>query len=263
MGIRRALPIIACLIAAGCTFPPLGTPTPQPTPIPTAIPTPSPVPTLVPTATPDPTPGRAEIPTFAGAELVTTTIDGMRVRQRPATDARVIAGLLPFGAELEVVMGPILNDGQGWYLVLDAGEQDLGFDEGWVAAGYEPEPFLVSTGSSASGSLTAVGLAGTGNADHGPVEIDDDADYAIRWVAADPERQRCAFAVSLVVGTDEAVPAIRATLGGDVVPGTLQPNAFDALGTRGQVFVRVESDCDWGLAITRVPEATSQPAPSG
>ena len=147
--------------------------------------------------------------------------------------------------------------------MLDAGEQDLGFDEGWVAAGYEPEPFLVSTGSSASGSLTAVGLAGTGNADHGPVEIADDADYAIRWVAADPERQRCAFTVSLQVGTDEAVPAIRATLGGDVVPGTLQPNAFDALGTRGQVFVLVESDCDWALAIVRVPEATPEPAPSG
>jgi hypothetical protein len=48
-----------------------------------------------------------------------------------------------------------------------------------------------------------------------------------------------------------------------VVPGTLQPNAFDALGTRGQVFVLVESDCDWGLAIVRVPEATPQPAPSG
>jgi Bacterial SH3 domain len=263
VGTRRALPIIACLVAAACTFPPVETATPNPTPEPTAIPTPSPSPSALPTATPDPTPGRAEVPTFAGAEKVGTTIDGMRVRQRPSTDARVIAGLLPAGAELEVVLGPILNDGQGWYLVRDADEQDLGFAEGWVAAGHEPEPFLVSTGSSASGTLTAVGIAGTGNADHGPIEIAEGADYAIRWIAADPERQRCAFAVSLLVGTDEAVPAIRATLGGDVVPGTLQPNAFDALGTRGQVFVRVESDCDWGLAIVRVPEATPQPAPSG
>ncbi len=263
MGTRRALPIIACLIAAACTFPPLETASPRPTPTSAAVLTPPPSPTRMPTATPEPTPGPAEIPTFAGAELVTTAIDGMRVRQRPDTDARVIAGLLPAGTELEVVMGPILNEGQGWYLVLDAGARDLGFDEGWIAAGYEPEPFLAPTGSSASGSLTAVGLAGSGNADHGPIEIAEDADYAIRWVAADPERQRCAFTVSLQVGSDEAVPAIRATLGDDVVPGTLQPNAFDALGTRGQVFVLVESDCDWALAITRVPEATPVPAPSG
>ena len=68
--------------------------------------------------------------------------------------------------------------------------RDLGFEEGWIAAGFEPDPFLVSTGSQVAGSLTVVGLAGTGDAEHGPVTIEAEGDYAIRWVAADPERQR-------------------------------------------------------------------------
>ncbi len=262
MGIRRAPPIIACLIAAACTFPPLTTPTPSPSPTPTASPTPEPTASPVPTPTPIPTPGRTDIPSFAGAELVDTTIDGMRVRQRPGTDARIIAPLLPLGARLEVVMGPIVNDGQGWYLVSDAQAQDLGFEEGWVAAGHEPEPFLVTSGDTAEGSTTVLGLAGSGDAEHGPIEIDDDADYAIRWVAADPELQRCAFSASLAEGAEDPVPAIRATIGGDLVPGTLQPNAFDGLGVRGLVFLGVVSDCDWTLAIVRVPEPSPEPSPS-
>jgi hypothetical protein len=193
---------------------------------------------------------------------VETTIDGMRVRQRPGTDSRVIAALLPLQALLEVVMGPILNDGLGWYLVRAADDRELGFEEGWIAAGFEPDAFLAETGGQASGSLTVVGLAGTGNGEHGPVTIEDEGDYAIRWVAADPERAGCSFAVQLATGSGEPVPAIRATIGDDLVPGILQTNAFDALGQRGLVFVSVTSDCAWTLAIVRVPEAP-EPSPSG
>ena len=73
-------------------------------------------------------------------------------------------------------------------------------------------------------------------------------------MAVDPERVSCQFAVSLDEGRGEPVPAIRATIGDDLVPGTLQPGAFDALGVRGQVFVVVVSDCAWTLVIQRVPE---------
>jgi hypothetical protein len=255
------MPITVCLLAAACTMPPLATPTPSPEP--TATPSATPPATAAPTPTPAASSGSADIPRFAGAELVTTTIDGMRVRQRPGTDARVIAALLPLQATLEVVMGPIVTDGQGWYLVTDADEPDLGFEEGWIAAGYEPDPFLVTTGASADGSLTIVGLAGAGDAEHGPVEIAEDIDHAIRWVAVDAERVGCDFAVTLATGSDSPVPAIRATIGGDVVPGTLQPNAFEGLGVTGLVFVAVASDCEWTLAIVRVPEATPLPSPSG
>ena len=54
------------------------------------------------------------------------------------------------------------------------------------------------------------------------------------------------------------VPAIRATIGNDLVPGTLQPGAFDALGVRGQVFVNVVSDCAWTLVIERVRASRSR-----
>jgi len=80
-------------------------------------------------------------------------------------------------------------------------------------------------------------------------------------VAVDPEGTSCRFAVSLAEGSGDPVPAIRATIGNDLVPGTLQPGAFDALGVRGQAFVRVVSDCAWTLVIERVvePEPTESP----
>lgn len=207
-----------------------------------------------------PTPDQGAIPRFAAGELVETTIAGMRVRAQPGSDGRVIGGLLPGGAVLEVAMGPIAADGFGWYLLTDHGA-DL-FGEGWVAAGYEPDPFLRTTGSFATNSTFVQSLAATGDADYGPVPIDEDGDYAIRWVAVDPERERCTFAVSAAAGSAEPVPAIRATIGADLVPGTLQPTSFDALGVRGQAFLAITSDCAWSLVVVRVPEATPEPSPS-
>jgi hypothetical protein len=61
--------------------------------------------------------------------------------------------------------------------------------------------------------------------------------------------------VSLEEGQGRPVQAIRATIGNDLVPGTLQPGAFRALGVRGQAFVAVVSDCAWALVIQRVPES--------
>jgi Bacterial SH3 domain len=194
------------------------------------------------------------VPRFGPGELVVTAIDGLRVRQRPGLSANVVTGLLPLGAELEVVMGPIPADGQGWYLVADADPADPEFDEGWIAAGFDPEAFIATTGERARGTRFLASLAHTGDAEDGPVEIRR-GDHAIRWVAVDPEGTDCRFAVSLAEGGAEPVPAIRATIGNDVVPGTLQPNGFDALGVRGQVFVSVVSDCAWALVIERVPES--------
>jgi hypothetical protein len=260
VGTRRALPIAVWLIAAACTFPPLTTPTPRPTPTPTAPPTPIASPSPVPTASPSPTPGQGSIPRFAAGELVETTIDGMRVRQRPGAAGRVITGLLPARSVLEVVMGPIRTEDFGWYLVSGG---DLGFDEGWIAAGHEPDPFLASTGAHADNSPYVASFAETGDAEYGPVPVAETGEYAVRWVAVDPERVRCTFAVLLAAGGGDREPAIRATIGADLVPGTLQPNSFDALGVRGQVFVTVASDCAWTLVVERIPDATPEPSPTG
>lgn len=218
-------------------------------------PTVAPTPTSSASSTPDP----ASIPSFGAGELIVTAIDGLRVRQRPGLSGIVVTGLLPRSAGLQVVMGPIQAEGLGWYLVTDADENEPQFDEGWIAAGFEPEAFLTGSGEVTAGSPYLASFAQTSDAEYGPVEIGD-GDHAIRWVATDLDGGGCRFAVSLAAGSADAVPAIRSTVGnGDLVPGTLQPGSFAALGVRGPTFVTVASDCAWTLVIQRVPEPSSPP----
>ena len=252
--------VLAALVAglAACTIPPIRTPTPRPTP--TASPTPSPTPTPEPpTPTPDPTPDFGAIPDFVAGEIVSSLIDGLRVRQRPGISAPISTGLLPLNAEMEVIMGPFPLDAFGWYLIADADPAEPEFEEGWVAAGYEPDPFLRAAGPAAEDGPYVASLAGRGNVEEGPMEIGAD-DHAIRWIAADPDRRGCTFAVSLAPPSQDPVAVIRATVGGGIDRGTLQPQTFDSLGVRGTVFATVTSDCDWALVIVRVPD--SEPLPS-
>lgn len=237
------------------------TPTPSPSPTPTPSPTASPTPSPTPSQAPDPTPDAAALPRFGAGELIVTSIDGLRVRQRPSMTGTIITGLLPLGAQLQVIMGPILVADAGWYLVTDADPDEPQFEEGWIASGFEPEAYLASTGTTSAETPFVASFAQVGNAEYGPIEIGE-ADYAIRWVALDPERVRCQFAVFLAAGSAAPVPTIRATIGNGVDPGTLQPGSFAALGVRGQVFVAVESDCAWTFVILRVPEPEPDPSAS-
>jgi hypothetical protein len=258
MRLAHCLVLIGLL--AACTLPPISTPTPRPSP--TASPTPSPTPTPAPpTPTPDPTPNLGAIPDFAAGEIVESLIDGLRVRQRPGTGAPISTGLLPLGAEMEVIMGPFPLDAFGWYLVADADTADPAFEEGWVAAGYEPDAFLRATGRAEAEAPYVASLAGRGTLEEGPMEIGS-GDHAIRWIAADPERRGCSFAVSLAPPSRDAVAVIRATVGAGIDRGTLQPQTFDSLGVRGTVFATVTSDCDWALVILRVTDPEPVPSPS-
>ncbi len=192
-----------------------------------------------------------------------TKIDGLRVRSLPGLQRPVITGLLPLTFRLEVVMGPIAVEERSWYLVRDADERAPDFEEGWVAAGTEPDALLGSTGSAAADGVYVTSMDGTTNAEQGPVEIGD-GEHLIRWVAVDPERTRCSFAVSMTpAGGGDAVPAIRATVGTGVDRGILQPQSFAALGIRGPVFIGVASDCGWALVVARSPaEASASPSPA-
>jgi hypothetical protein len=205
----------------------------------------------------------AAIPDFAAGEIVSTSIDGLRVRNQPGLDRRVVTGLLPGSFELRVVMGPITVDELGWYLVADADPREPDFDEGWVAAGAEPDPLLVSTGAVAEGSPYLASMDQVGDAEQGPIEIGA-GDHAIRWIALDPERVRCSFGVSFTpAGGEDAIPAIRATIGSGIDRGTLQPQSFAALHLSGPVFATVSSDCAWALVILRVPPGpSSSPTPA-
>ena len=250
----------AVVLLVSCTLPPLETATPSPSPTPTATPSPTVSPTPAP-ATPssEPTPDPAAIPDFAPGEIVASLIDGLRVRQRPGVDAVIATGLLPLDAEMQVVMGPFPVDEFGWYLVTDADPADPQFDEGWVAAGYEPDPFLRAAGRVVDDVPFVVGMAATGDAEEGPIEIGD-GDHAIRWIARDPEGVRCSFAVSMAPPGSDPVQTIRATVGSGVDRGTLQPQTFASLGVRGTTFVSVVSDCTWALVMLRVPQANPSPS---
>lgn len=259
---RPPLPtaIVLALLLAACTLPALESPTPTPSPTHGATPPQSPEPS--PTGPPgsSPTPDVAAIPAFTGGEIITTTFAGLRVRDQPGTDRRVITGLLSFDAELEVVMGPIVEDDLGWYLVTDADPDEPQFEEGWVAAGFEPEANLRSTGRVAEDTPVIVSFAQTGDADFGPIEVPDER-HVIRWVAVDPERVRCQFSILLAAGSGDPVPAIRSTVGDTLIHGTLQSSFFiSEPALRGQLFLTAETDCAWTLAVMREDPELS-PAP--
>jgi hypothetical protein len=193
--------------------------------------------------------------------VITSRINGLRVRQRPGVEAQIVTGLLPLGAEMEVIMGPFLNDQIGWYLVSDADPAEPEFEEGWVAAGYDPDPLLGATGRRVDGAPYVISMAATGDAEEGPIELGE-GDHAIRWVARDPEGVRCTFGVTLDRPGADPVPTIRATVGNGIDRGTLQPETFAALAVRGPAFVSVTSDCTWALVLFRVTRDEPSPSPS-
>ena len=257
----RPLRVLASLgiLVAGCTMPPIEPATPTPAATPTSPPpTATPLASVAPSASTASDPG--DVPDFTGGDIVTTTFAGLRVRDLPGTDRRVVTDLLGFDAELEVVMGPILEDELGWYLVRDADPDTPEFDEGWVAAGFEPDANLRSTGRVANDSPVVVSLAQTGDADFGPIDVPDEQ-HIIRWAAVDPEGVRCQFSIMLTAGSAAPVPAIRATVGDSLIPGTLPSSFFVAQPSlRGQLFLTAETDCAWTLAVMR--EEPPEPLPS-
>ena len=134
---RAGTLLLSLLVLTGCAFSEIPTPRPRATPTPTATPSPTQIPPS-PSPTPIPTPDLGAIPDFTAGELVASRINGLRVRQRPGFDAAIATGLLPLDARLEVVMGPFVVDGLGWYLVTDADPDEPQFEEGWV-----PPPALI------------------------------------------------------------------------------------------------------------------------
>jgi hypothetical protein len=261
---RRAVvvfPVVVAAALAACTFPPLETPIATSVATPVASASPSAAASTSAGSSASATPDPAAVPDLTGGDIVATTVAGLRVRRLAGTEHPVIADLLPADAELAVVMGPITADGLGWYLVTDADAEPPEFEEGWVAAGFEPEPNVRATGKTADGTPVVASVAGTGDAEFGPFAVPDE-NHIIRWVAVDPQASGCQFSVMLAAGAGEPLPAIRSPLGADLVVGTLPSSYFVAQPTlRGQLFLSVASDCEWALAIMeeRVPEPSTVP----
>jgi hypothetical protein len=241
---------LTCLaiLVAGCVMP-LEVPTPSPTSSPTATPLPTAGPTQEPSVAA--TPGPANVPRFTPGSLVVTNAPGLRVRSRPATGA--VLETLGAGAQLLAGMGPIMIDGLGWYLVRDADDADPEFNEGWVAAGFEPDPFLVSAGFGTDDNPYLGGFADTASGEFGPVRIPERR-VAFRWIAATDGEEVCNFAVDLGGSSGEPVRVVRTPVGTFPASGDLPPDFFEANAElAGNVFVLVQSDCAWAVSFVEVP----------
>jgi hypothetical protein len=254
---RRAAALIATvLLSGGCGFlPRMATPVPataSPSVTPTAAPT---TPSLAPSESSAPTPGGDAVPRFAVGSLVATNAPGLRVRSRPGTDQRVVT-TLGLDAQLLVGLGPILVDELGWYLVRDADEADPEFAEGWVAAGFEPDPFLVSAGFPPDEGPYVGGFADAAPGEFGPVALPR-GPVALRWIAATGPTDICNFALDLSAESGEPVRAVRTPVGAFPASGELPPEYFRANDLEGErVFVHVESNCSWAISfVRRVPDA--------
>lgn len=238
------------LLVAGCLF---GAPSASPSPAASAAPSVSAGPSgsvAPPTATPVPTPGPDAVPTFTAGTTVATNAGGLRVRSGPGLSQGVIT-LLPTGSRLVVELGPVRAEGHGWYLVRDADADEPTFEEGWVAAGFMPTPYLVPSTFELPFNPILAGFGHDGAGEFGPVHVAD-ANITVLWVASPLNGSGCTFSVDFTPGSGTAVPAIRATIGAAPAPGNLYGQFFaEHPELVGDLFVKVTSDCSWALTFVR------------
>ena len=228
----------------------------------TPPPTASPAPSTEPSA--EATPGVEQVPQFAAGSQVATNAPGLRLRSQPGTDQRVIT-TLAVDTNLFVGLGPVFIDGAGWYLVRNGNPDDETFGQGWVAAGFQPDPFLIPTSfpqDSPFANPYIVGFAHTASGEYGPVLLPD-GDISVRWIAASLSPDGCSVAVDLRAGSGEPVPAIRTTVGGYPAPGELFSQFFASHPElRGDLFVEVTSQCSWALTFVRNVALPDDASPS-
>ncbi|MEX1072272.1 MAG: SH3 domain-containing protein [Chloroflexota bacterium] len=246
----RLAALLVTVSLAGCLFAaPSATPSLAPSgsaavSVPPSVSAPPPSPTAV------PTPGPDDVPTFTAGTTVATNAGGLRVRSGPGTSAGVQA-LLPTGARLVIELGPVRANGHGWYLVRDADEDEPTFEEGWVAAGFMPNPYLTPASFELPFNPILAGFGHDGAGEFGPVHVED-ANVTVRWVASPLNGSGCSFNVDFTPGTATPVPAIRATIGSAPAPGNLYGQFFaEHPELVGDLFVSVTSDCSWALTFLR------------
>ncbi len=204
-------------------------------------------------ASPTPTPAPGSPPLFVAGDPIETAASSLRVRSRPGTTQQILVQSLPLGANLLVVLGPVAVDGYGWYLVRDADLAEPTFDQGWVASGFEPDPWLVHAAFEVLENPFIAGYAFDRDGEFGPVLLQTGPGYYIDWVASPPGTTGCNFAVDLVPGSGTPVSAIRATIGASVAPGRLQQEFFASHPELvGDIFVRVTTTCRWALTFVLV-----------
>jgi hypothetical protein len=219
--------------------------------------TPSPEPTPTPQPTTTPTPDQADVPIFQAGALVAATTN-VRLRDLPGTRWGIAANL-PRGAVMQVVLGPIRTAGFGWYLVRDADSAAPSYQEGWVAAGYQPDPFLAAKAGASpppDSPTFVAGYQGTKGGEFGPFSVEGST--ALRWTIAvpidAPDGTTCRFSGSLAPQSGQAITFLKASAAQAPAPGTVQPAFFASHPTlHGGVSLHVDSDCSWAVTVVRLP----------
>ena len=187
-----------------------------------------------------------------------STRTAVRVRDLPGTQWGV-AAVVPPGAVVQVVLGPIRASGFGWYLVHDADAAKPSFTEGWVAAGFTPDAFIAADPSAKpppNGPTFVAGYAGTRAGDFGPFRLEGNT--ALRWAIAlpigKPAGSVCRFTGSLTPAGGKPVTFLTTATSDTPAPGTVQPSFFAQHPTlRGDLFLHVASDCSWAVSVVRLP----------
>jgi hypothetical protein len=182
----------------------------------------------------------------------------VRVRDLPGTEWGV-AALLPPGAVIQIVLGPIRTDSFGWYLVHDADAAKPSFGEGWLAAGFAPDAFIAAKAAASpppNGPTFIAGYAGVTAGDFGPFRVEGNT--ALRWTIALPTGRAagsvCRFTGTLTPAGRKGVVFLTTSASDAPAPGTVQPSFFAQHPTlRGDLFLHVESDCAWAVSVARLP----------
>jgi len=201
--------------------------------------------------TPTPTPEIGSPPFFNPGETVETVASGIRVRLRPGVDTQILVQALPIGADLIIAMGPVNVDDYGWYLV-HAAQVGPEFTEGWVASGFEPDPWLARAVFTVDSNPYLGGAAGEGDGEAGPVILPD-SDIYMDWIAVPPGTSGCIFDVALSTAESDPVTAVHATLGATLAPGRLQSQFFAGHPElTGPVSIQVSTACKWALVFVAV-----------
>ncbi|HLY36193.1 MAG TPA: hypothetical protein VKU35_05740 [Candidatus Limnocylindria bacterium] len=214
-------------------------------------------PTATPSPTPEATPNQSDIPRFTAGAMVTTRVT-VRLRDLPGTQWGISGDLKP-GALAQVVAGPLLTGGLGWYLVRDADPAAPSFVEAWVAAGFVPDAFLAPQPSATpppNSPRFIAGFADVTDSDHGPFRISGST--ALRWAIAVrtglPAGTTCQFLGTLATQGGRPVTFAKTSTGPTPAPGTVQPSFFASHPElTGDVFLHVESDCSWAVSVVGLP----------
>lgn len=243
---------------------PTPTPTPKPVVTPTPKPTVAPSPVAEPTASPTPAPvaSPAPIPVVRHETpmLGRSTADGVNVRERPDLQAPVLRRTndadgsstpvqLAEGGSVAVIYGPLVADGESWYLVTSNTSGHNHFGYGWVAGrfiareGDLDDPLMLA-------SIRGV-VTGLGEGDSFSAAVAASEALGIEFAAAPMSGATdCEITIEFV-GTDGTRVNAATFTASDSIVGTVGTMEIDGLyvTSAGQVELHVVTDCSFLVAL--------------